>query len=79
MNTATVPLKQWITPDAHEIGLAVINRVLPTYAAGIRAGDDAHLTHEAERLETQESSPVVCAMRAIVDAERLGRRHPEVA
>jgi hypothetical protein len=74
VSTVTVPLKQRITPDAREVGLAVINRVLPTYAAGLHTGDNEHLQHEAERLETQESSPVIRAMRAMVDAERIERR-----
>lgn len=75
MSTATVPLRQQITPDAREAGLAVINRVLPAYAAGIHAGDNAHLAHEGERLEALPKTPVVTAMRAIVDSERTWRRH----
>lgn len=62
-------------PDAREVGLAVINRVLPTYAAGLHAGDDAHLKHEAERLESLPKTPVIGAMRALVDSERTWRRH----
>lgn len=75
MTTVTIPLAQDITPDAREVGLAVINRVLPTYAAGLHNGDDAHLQHEAERVEALPKTPVITAMRAMVDAERLWRRH----
>lgn len=75
MTTATKPLAQHITPDARAVGLAVINRVLPTYAAGLHTGDNAHLAHEAERVEALPKTPVVTAMRAMVDAERTWRRH----
>jgi hypothetical protein len=72
MSALTVTVQR---PDAHEVGLAVINRVLPTYAAGLHAGDAAHLAHEAERTEAMEESPVAHAMRALVDSERTWRRH----
>ena len=75
MSTVTVPLEQHPTPAVHEIGLAVINRVLPTYAAGLRTGDAAHLDHEAERLESLPKTPVIATMRALVDGERAWRRH----
>lgn len=67
--TATAP-----RPDAREVALAVIARVLPTYAIGLHAGDAAHLAHEAERLETLPKSLISDAMRASVDAERTERR-----
>jgi hypothetical protein len=77
VSTVTVPLEQHPTPAVHEIGLAVINRVLPTYAAGIHARTTtaAMLAHEAERLESLPKSPVIGAMRALVDSERTWRRH----
>jgi hypothetical protein len=74
VSTATVPLRQRITPADREVALAVINRVLPTYAQGMHAATDAVLRHEAERLEGVESTPVVKSMRAIVEGERLMRR-----
>lgn len=64
-----------LRPDAREVGLAVINRVLPAYAAGLHTGDNAHLAHEAERVETMPHTPVAVTMRAMVDAERTWRRH----
>lgn len=64
-----------LRPDAAEIGLAVINRVLPAYAAGLHSGDADHLAHEAERVESLPHTPVATTMRAMVDAERAWRRH----
>lgn len=64
-----------LRPDAAEIGLAVINRVLPAYAAGLQAGDADHLAHEAERVESLPHTPVATTMRAIVDSELTWRRH----
>lgn len=64
-----------LRPDAREVGLAVINRVLPAYAAGLHTGDAAHLAHEAERVESMPHTPVATTMRAMVDAERTWRRH----
>jgi hypothetical protein len=64
-----------LRPDAAEVGLAVINRVLPAYAAGLHAGDAAHLAHEAERVEALPKSLISDAMRASVDSERTWRRH----
>ncbi|HZE33432.1 MAG TPA: hypothetical protein VE198_18565 [Actinoallomurus sp.] len=75
MSTLTVPLRQHPTPAAREIGLRVINNVLPAYAAGLHTGDAAHLAHEAERLDSLPASPVIGAMRALVDSERAWRRH----
>jgi hypothetical protein len=77
MSTATVPLRQQITPADREVALAVINRVLPTYAAGLHAPTTSlsDLAHEAERLEAMPKSPVVKSMRAMVDSERAWRRH----
>jgi hypothetical protein len=71
----TVPLDQHPTAADREVGLAVINRVLPTYAAGLHSGDSAHLAHEAERVESLPPTPVAKTMRAMVDAERTWRRH----
>lgn len=67
--TATIPLDQHPTDADRETGLAVINRHIPIFAAGIRAADLATLRHEAERLEGLEGSPVVRTMRLIVGAE----------
>jgi hypothetical protein len=75
MSTVTRPLEQHITAADTEVGLAVINRVLPTYARGLHAGDAAHLAHEAERVESLPPTPVANTMRAMVDAERTWRRH----
>lgn len=75
MSTVTRPLEQHITAADREVGLAVINRILPTYAKGIHAADARYLTHEAERLETLPESLVTSRMRAIVDSERAWRRH----
>lgn len=77
MSTLTVPLRQHLTPAAREVGLAVIHRVLPAHRAGIHHHSRAELTHEAERLEAMQPSPVVRAMRAAVDDERTWRRHLE--
>lgn len=77
MTTATKPLAQHITPDAREVGLAVINRVLPAYYEGLHARTTTPLMleHEAERLEAMLPSLVVRSMRSMVDAERTWRRH----
>jgi hypothetical protein len=64
-----------LRPDADEVARAVINRVLPVHRAGVHHYTSAELAHEAERLETQEPSAVIRAMRATVDAERAWRRH----
>jgi hypothetical protein len=66
-----------LRPDATEVALAVINRVMITYAKGVHAETTTPLMlqHEAERLEGLPKSPVNTAMRAIVDAERTWRRH----
>lgn len=64
-----------LRPDAAEIGLAVINRVLPAHRIGIHHHTNAELAHEAERLEAQQPSPVIRAMRAAVDSELTWRRH----
>lgn len=75
MSTLTVPLVQHPSAADREIGLAVINRVLPVHRLGVHHYTSAELTHEAERLETQQPSPVIRAMRAAVDAEQTWRRH----
>lgn len=72
MNTVT---ETALRPDAREVGLAVINRVLPFYAKGIHHYSLTELAHEAERVEGLEPSPVVKSMRALVDGERAWRRH----
>jgi hypothetical protein len=64
-----------LRPDAAEIGLAVINRVIPTYARGMHAAATPTLTHEAARLDGLPKSPVIGSMRAIVDSELTWRRH----
>jgi hypothetical protein len=70
--TATV-----LRPGANEVGLAVINRVLPTYRLGLHAPTTTpqYLQHEADRLEALPKSLISDAMRASVDAERTWRRH----
>lgn len=75
MSTVTVPLRQELRPDAREVGLAVINHVLPAYAQGIHHCSLIELAHEAERVEAMPKSPVSRSMRAYVDAERAWRRH----
>lgn len=70
MIAATAP-----RPDAREVALAVINRILPTYRIGLKHYTLDELKHEAERVETLEPSPVSRAMRARVDSERTWRRH----
>jgi hypothetical protein len=75
VSTLTVPLVQHPSAADREIGLAVINRVLPTYARGLHSGDATHLAHETERVESLPRTPVTNAMRAMVDAERTWRRH----
>lgn len=67
--TATVPLVQHPTDADRERGLAVINRVMPTYVTGMHAADLSVLVHEAERLESLPASPVIKSMRLIVGAE----------
>lgn len=62
-------------PDAREVGLAVINRVLPKHRKGIHAASNEMLRHEAERLEGQPPSPINTILLSHVDAERLWRRH----
>jgi hypothetical protein len=74
VSTVTVPLAQAITPHAREIGLAVINRVLPTIATGLAGGDAEHLRHEAARWESMPPSPLRATVLALVDAERIDRR-----
>jgi hypothetical protein len=69
--TVTAPLR----PDAREVGLAVINRVLPSIRAGLHDGDLDHLRHEAERWEAMHPSPLRSTVLADIDAERLWRRH----
>lgn len=73
MSTATKPLQQDITPDAREVGLAVINRCMCTYWAGQRNATVADLRAEAARLEALPKSRVNTTMRLIVDAELADR------
>lgn len=61
------------TDADREYGLAVINACLVDYDAGMRRADNLTLQHEAERLESEPSSPVVKSMRLIVDGVRATR------
>lgn len=61
------------TDADRDAALTLINRLMPTFAAGMRAADDLTLQHEAERLEAEPTSPVVRSMRQIVDGERAAR------
>jgi hypothetical protein len=74
MSTLTVPLVQHLDAECREVGLRVINHVIPTIAAGLHAGDADHLRHEAERWESMPPSPVRTAVLALVDGERIERR-----
>jgi hypothetical protein len=51
----------------------LIERLIPTIAAGYRAAPDEELAHEADRLESLPGSTVIARMRDMVDAERAGR------
>lgn len=73
MSTTTVPLDQHPTAADRETTLQLINRCIPVYAAGMHKASDEVLGHEAERLESEYSSPVVRSMRQIVDLERTDR------
>lgn len=52
---------------------ALVDRLIPAVAAGIRSEDNLSLLHEIERLEAQAPSPLVLRMRAIVRAEMARR------
>lgn len=58
---------------------ALIDRLIPAVAAGIRAEDDLSLRHEIERYEALAPSPLVLRMRAIVRAEEQRRAVKAVA
>jgi hypothetical protein len=75
MLTATIPIVQHPTDADRENGLALINRCMASFAAGMHTADEAVLRHEAERLESMPRSPVVRSMRAIVDGELATRPH----
>lgn len=77
MSTLTRPLEQHITAADTEVGLRLINHVLPTYRKGLHAPTTTllMLAHEAERREAAPPSVVNDAMRAYVDSERTWRRH----
>lgn len=61
------------TPADHATVHALQARLVVTYTAGMRAAEDEVLAHEAERLETQLSTPVIVAMRQIVADEQALR------
>jgi hypothetical protein len=47
----------------------MIERLLPTFTAGLHAADDQTLRHEEERCEALPTSPLIERMRAAIAAE----------
>lgn len=57
----------------------LIDRLIPTVVAGIKAEDDLSLRHELERYEAQEPSYLSLRMRSIVRSEMSRRAAGAVA
>lgn len=60
--------------DRERASAEMIDRLMPHFAVGMHAADNATLAHELERLECLPYSVVFDRMRAIVAAEQAERR-----
>src|SRR5690242_14826432 len=63
-----------VQPGTRAVVIKSMWRYVKAFEAGMHTADDLTLQHEAERLEAQQTSPVVSRMRQIVDDERAARR-----
>lgn len=60
--------------DRSRAAADLIERLVPTIAAGIHLADNLTLIHEQERLDALPDSAVIQRLRAIVAAEQAERR-----